>query len=763
MPSSSPLHLSSFFLPPSSFLLPSSGPYDDKLKQGGEPCRQNLECETGVCKGNWHGLRTGVCTGTGHGNGGDIASMPGSLGAFSPCRHNKDCKTHLCENNWGGIRIGTCAETPSGHTHGERCKHNAECGSGVCAGNWGGMREGRCATEPGRASAALAGAAGAGDKRYVGQLAAAAKAQHGGRVQAPGGPCKSNEDCESRNCAGNWGGTRQGRCADSRQGLLAHLMDAGQDTISTAGVRPGSFFLFFLEQSSTTRASSRAGNRASSSASSRVSSSGKEEDKDGASLPRSPSSSTLPNSRPSFVALTTPLEKPLKMPVCPRMNHTCWDNLLMSEWSVSQHDPLNEGAGVGDGRASTDADHVQHHTTHGGQAKPAGRRGTGRDGKDGRAAGGSRMGGGEENEEGHDEVFVQEADQQAWRRQRQGYEQAQVQGQGQRRRRRRQLLQRTPGSAGIIGAMATGVASSGAPWATHVSGIDLRAEKNTPPPSNGGGGRCGDKDYEMQQAAKKQCGETCRHDKECSFEKCKGASWYISKLFGRKEGKCACGPDDNDKLDSTAGAVEDAAAGLSDMMRKMGGEGCRENAECASGLCKGNWGGLKLGSCTDANACLPGHARCRHRVQCCSQTCQGNFGGLREGKCADDAASNGGMASNGFKEMGEPCRVNDDCASGTCHSGTCSNPGGKMPGMPCMLDKECTTGWCKGNWGGVKSGACADMLGGLRGDLATAMKNRAGWQGQAAQYSHEFQDMSKALAQKGMKLPDAQFQGASDM
>ena len=163
-PSFSLLHHSSFLIPPSSFIVPSTGPYDDKLKQGGEPCRQNLECETGVCKGNWHGLRTGVCTGTGHEGG--IESMPGSLGAFSPCRHNKDCKSHLCENNWGGVRIGTCAETPSGHSHGERCKHNAECTSGVCAGNWGGMREGRCATEPGRASAALAGAGAAGDRRY---------------------------------------------------------------------------------------------------------------------------------------------------------------------------------------------------------------------------------------------------------------------------------------------------------------------------------------------------------------------------------------------------------------------------------------------------------------------------------------------------------------------------------------------------------------------------------------------------------------------
>lgn len=76
-----------------------------------------------------------------------------------------------------------------------------------------------------------------------------------------------------------------------------------------------------------------------------------------------------------------------------------------------------------------------------------------------------------------------------------------------------------------------------------------------------------------------------------------------------------------------------------DEEKKGGGEKCRKNKECASGTCKGNWGGVRNGKCTapPRKGSIYGKKRhgeeCRKNAECVSRECDGNMHGLKAGTC----------------------------------------------------------------------------------------------------------------------------------
>ena len=128
-------------------------------------------------------------------------------------------------------------------------------------------------------------------------------------------------------------------------------------------------------------------------------------------------------------------------------------------------------------------------------------------------------------------------------------------------------------------------------------------------------------------------------------------------------GVCSCDSD---------GLSLSRATSSTNQEKRTGGSRCRENRECESDMCKGNWGGLKWGVCTaqgsTSGVCREANEECWHRLHCCSKICRGNFGGLRKGRCADHDSS---QSMHLWKEEGDACRNNEECASGTCEGGVC--------------------------------------------------------------------------------------------
>ena len=129
------------------------GPGYDTVKQNGDKCYYNLECESGDCRGNWLGLKQGVCMLGVGGGGADGSGAGGMSGATSggsregnmPCRHNRDCASKSCGGNLGGLRMGTCSALITGKGGGEPCHSDTECRNRQCVGTWGGFRRGQCA------------------------------------------------------------------------------------------------------------------------------------------------------------------------------------------------------------------------------------------------------------------------------------------------------------------------------------------------------------------------------------------------------------------------------------------------------------------------------------------------------------------------------------------------------------------------------------------------------------------------------------------
>ena len=128
-------------------------------------------------------------------------------------------------------------------------------------------------------------------------------------------------------------------------------------------------------------------------------------------------------------------------------------------------------------------------------------------------------------------------------------------------------------------------------------------------------------------------------------------------------GVCSCDSD---------GLSLSRATSSTNQEKRTGGSRCRENRECETDVCKGNWGGLKWGVCTaqgsTSGVCREANEECWHRTDCCSKVCRGNFGGLRKGRCADHDSS---QSMHLWKEEGDACRNNEECASGTCEGGVC--------------------------------------------------------------------------------------------
>jgi hypothetical protein len=102
------------------------------------------------------------------------------------------------------------------------------------------------------------------------------------------------------------------------------------------------------------------------------------------------------------------------------------------------------------------------------------------------------------------------------------------------------------------------------------------------------------------------------------------------------------------------------------------GATCRLDVECASNDCKGNWGGLKRGTCTAAPA--PAGGNCTEDSNCAS----GLF-------CVSNICT-------APQPNGSACAENAECASGDCFSNVCQSPG--PPGEVCKQNADCVSGNC---------------------------------------------------------------------
>jgi hypothetical protein len=115
------------------------------------------------------------------------------------------------------------------------------------------------------------------------------------------------------------------------------------------------------------------------------------------------------------------------------------------------------------------------------------------------------------------------------------------------------------------------------------------------------------------------------------------------------------------------------------------GEGatCRFDIECASGDCKGNWAGLKRGTCTAPPA--PPGGSCTKDSDCASGLyCVG-------GKCTSPQPD------------GAACTENADCTSNLCVNGICTAL--SPPGAPCTSNSDCANNTCS-RWGRGGSTLC---------------------------------------------------------
>ena len=157
------------------------------------------------------------------------------------------------------------------------------------------------------------------------------------------------------------------------------------------------------------------------------------------------------------------------------------------------------------------------------------------------------------------------------------------------------------------------------------------------------------------------------------------------------------------------------------------GEPCSANIECENNACgrptAADGAGLECcssgatGTYAGYDYCkeMPEGATCWSDVMCKSGLCKGNSGGLKKGTCSSTS-----------KAVGEPCNSNTECennacgrptaASGAtlecCSSGATGTYAGydyckEMPtGSVCWSDAQCALGNCKGNAYGLQRGTC---------------------------------------------------------
>jgi hypothetical protein len=99
-------------------------------------CKQNSECASSTCDGNFGGVAD---------SGGHCTAAPGSLAQGESCSKNEECLSGVCSGNWHGAGTGNCAAGLAGVLAiGEECEHNQLCSTNCCQGNAGGLIAGTC-------------------------------------------------------------------------------------------------------------------------------------------------------------------------------------------------------------------------------------------------------------------------------------------------------------------------------------------------------------------------------------------------------------------------------------------------------------------------------------------------------------------------------------------------------------------------------------------------------------------------------------------
>jgi hypothetical protein len=257
------------------------------------------------------------------------------------------------------------------------------------------------------------------------------------------------------------------------------------------------------------------------------------------------------------------------------------------------------------------------------------------------------------------------------------------------------------------------------------------------------------------------CDNTCKPYKEAG-EACEG--WYECK--GDKYGaEGACGrltADDGAALVCCPSGETSMYGGYYYCTAMAIGATCWSDAQCETGKCKGNLGGLQRGTCSsvtkavgevcDSNyecankacgrstaddgaalVCCPSGATstyagydyctgmavgatCWADDQCQSKYCQGNAGGLQRGNCQSTS-----------KSKGESCSKDAECGSKACGRLTAADNAplvccdaleswagydycNNMPaGSVCWTDDQCVSSAsnCKGNGYGIQRGICS--------------------------------------------------------
>jgi hypothetical protein len=152
---------------------------------------------------------------------------------------------------------------------------------------------------------------------------------------------------------------------------------------------------------------------------------------------------------------------------------------------------------------------------------------------------------------------------------------------------------------------------------------------------------------------------------------------------------------------------------------------CTKNCECKNGACGRETAADgtptkccksgKVGTYDGYSYCLdmPDGSTCWSDAQCKTGYCRGNLGGLQKGIC-------------GKLNVGEKCDIDANCKNGACGRETAADGAPKkccksgkvgrysgydyclgMPdGSTCWSDAQCKYGNCKGNLGGLQRGKC---------------------------------------------------------
>lgn len=180
-----------------------------------------------------------------------------------------------------------------------------------------------------------------------------------------------------------------------------------------------------------------------------------------------------------------------------------------------------------------------------------------------------------------------------------------------------------------------------------------------------------------------EAGQLCQTDAMCSNGQCAREGNFESPLVCCRDGTNASLVDGRDYCLP----INDGPGYLPD------GAGCRANAQCIGGTCKGNAGGTADGICSGDSQ--PG-AACTANADCQNRTCANMFVGVNnsEVQCCpyNTTCTVTDQWCSGLPD-GTPCQHDCQCASGQCPSIT--NTCGLIPiDEQCSVDADCTSGKC---------------------------------------------------------------------